>query len=801
MMRQRIHASSASLFAMITALGAPPAFAQDTQPTTEPAAKQQAAAGNSGDTGGIGDIIVTAQKRAENVQQVPIAISAVSSQYLESRDISSIDRLGAISPNVKIERAPSNKTISQISIRGSVTINPAITWEPAVGLYLDGVYIAKAQGSIFDVADLERVEILRGPQGTLYGRNTLAGAVNLVTKKPSGEFGGSAEVSYGNFNYWKAKAVLDLPRMGIFSAKLSGSIQKRDGFIDVVPNPFPQAVLARPNSVKDTNDLNSQSFMAQVRAEPSSNLTIDYMFDYSRFHQRPDFAQLYHINRNGDPRDIFDPNSPSYAFAGAFFPLNLYDRKDRQSTASIDANPLFERSKTWGHALTASLDLGGATLKSITAYRKLRWSDSLDLDGSPLPVAMTQRFTRYHAFSEELQLTGTALDDRLNYVLGLYYFKDFAETLGPQSFFGGGTAFESDYASHTQAYAAYAQADYKITDKLTLTGGLRYTHEKKDIRRLLIAGPNTPARVTVINVPFGGVPDAKFNNVSPSATLRYEPADNINIYARYAKGFKSGGFNGETNIAGTTASLPGCAAPAELTCPYKAETVDSYEIGLKTRFLDNSLQFNIAGFLDNHKNIQLSIFTAEGAAASIVRNAASARIKGIEVETIIRPADWLTLNGSAAFLSANYQKYIDFVGGVATDVSNNRAFPHTPKYTASLGADWRVAEGDWGKFNLIGDMNFVSSYYTFPYPLVTATPSDQNAHTTRSPGRTIVNLRGAVTSIPVGPVKAEVSVWVRNLFKENNPQNFIDFGPGFGGLTVAYFPDPRTFGLTAGIRF
>ena len=150
------------------------------------------------DADGIGMIIVTAQKRSENVQDVPIAITAIGSQFLESRGIDSIDDLGTIAPNVKFERAPASKTISQIAIRGSVTINPAITWEPAVGLYLDGVYIAKAQGSIFDIADLERVEILRGPQGTLYGRNALAGAVNLVTKKPSGEAGGMAELTYGS---------------------------------------------------------------------------------------------------------------------------------------------------------------------------------------------------------------------------------------------------------------------------------------------------------------------------------------------------------------------------------------------------------------------------------------------------------------------------------------------------------------------------------------------------------------------------------------------------------------------------
>ena len=744
--------------------------------------------------GGIGDIIVTAQKRSESIQDVPIAISAVSSEYLESRDISSIDRLGSIAPNVKIERAPSNKTISQISIRGSVTINPAVTWEPAVGLYLDGVYIAKAQGSIFDVADLERVEILRGPQGTLYGRNALAGAVNLVTKKPSGEAGGSAEITYGNFDYMKGKAILNLPKFGIFSAKLSGQIQKRDGFVKIGPNPFPAAFLARPNSVTDTNDLYGESGMFQLRAEPSDNITIDYALDYSRFNQRPDYAQLVKVNRNGDPRDIFDPASPSYPFAGAFFPLNLYTNPTRQSTGSIDGSPLFEKSRTYGHSLTIAVELGAATLKSISAYRNLRWSDSLDLDGSPLDVARTQRFTTFHAYSQELQLTGTAASDRLNYVLGGFYYKEKAETLGPQSFFGGSTRFQSDYGSHTEAYALFAQLDYKLTDAFKLTLGGRYTHERKDVRRFLQI-PGTPA-VTLVNIPYGGVPDAKYNNFSPAATLSYEVNDNVNVYARFARGFKSGGFNGETNDF--RAPFAGCPTGAfELCNPYRPEKVDSYELGIKTKLLDNSLILNLAAFRDQHKDIQLSIFEATGAASSIVRNAASARIQGLELEAIARPADWLTINGSIAYLDARYNRYID--GGI--DVTNNRAFPHAPKYTAAIGADWRIAEGDWGKFNLTGDMNFVSAYFTFPYALTTPTPSDQNAFTTRSKGRTIINLRAALSDLRLGGLNAELAAWVRNLTKESNPQNFIDFGPGFGGLTVGYFPDPRTYGLTLGVKF
>ncbi|AZI36869.1 putative TonB-dependent receptor [Caenibius tardaugens NBRC 16725] len=744
------------------------------------AAQEDAAAG-----AGIGEIIVTAQKRAENIQDVPIAISAVSGQFLESRGITSIDSLGSIAPNVKIERAPSNKTISQISIRGSVTINPAITWEPAVGLYLDGVYIAKAQGSIFDVADLERVEILRGPQGTLYGRNALAGAVNLVTKKPSGELGGSAEISYGNFDAWKAKAVLDLPAMGPLSVKLSGQIQKRDGFIKLTDDPFwgPGSFSSTPLEGR-TNDLDSKSGMVQVRFEPSDTVTIDYAFDYSKFDQRPDYAQLV----NGG------------------YPLAPYINKNRQSKASLDGSPLYERSRSYGHALTAAVEVGEVTLKSITSYRNLKWNDRLDLDGSPYDIAYTGRDTKFHSFSQELQATGTVWDDRVNFVVGAFYYKEKAETEGPQRFFGAfGTPvlYQSDYGSHTRAWALYAQTDIKITDPLKLTLGARYTEEKKDISRYYAGTLVSPT----IDLDYGDVPDAKYSNFSPAATLSYEFNRNVNAYARFARGFKSGGFNGETSDFRTaTADCPSGAF--ELCDPYRPEKVDSYEIGLKTRLAGGKVIFNVAAFWDEHKDIQLSVFTANGAASSIVRNAAKARIRGLEVETVIRPVDALTINASFAYLDAKYKSYIEAIGGVDTDVSGNRAFPHTPKYTASIGADWRVAEGDWGKFNINGDLSYVSSYFTYPYALepqrdpITKALLEPDAYATRSKGRTIVNLRANVADIPLSSgVKGEVSLWVRNLTKEDNPTNFIDFGVAFQSLTVGYFPDPRTYGITAGIKF
>jgi len=772
-------AISASLFVLAT-----PALAQDSE---------------QGD--GLGDIVVTAQKREENIQDVPIAISAVGAKFLESRGIQSIDDLGTVSPNVKFERAPSSKTISQIAIRGSVTINPAITWEPAVGLYMDGVYIAKAQGSIFDVADLERVEILRGPQGTLYGRNALAGAVNLITAKPTGEAGGRAELTYGSFNDRKVRGVLNLPKLGIFSLKVSGQYEKRDGLIKVVPNPVAGVVTALPPQVKRADSINSGSFLVQLRAELSDAITADYTYDYSRQKQKPPFAQLLRVNRNGDARDLFDPASPAYAFGGAFFPIEKFANPKRQSVASIDGD-IYERSRSYGHALTLTADLSAVTLKSITAYRDLSWADGLDLDGSPMKVAFTQRITDYHAFSQELQATGAALDDRLQYVVGAFYFKEKAETLGPQVFFGGGSDLQSDYGSHTKATAIYAQLDYRLTDALKLSLGGRYTHERKDIRRYLRvnvdAANNIFTPFVVANIPYGGVPDAKYNNFSPAATLAYEINPDVNVYARFARGFKSGGFNGETNVFFDPGAPAGCPIGAtELCVPYKAEKVDSYEIGLKSKLLDGMLTFNLAAFRDEHKDIQLSIFTAQGAASSIVRNAASARIQGIEAEMILRPVDALTVNANVAVLDPSYKRYID--GGV--DVSKNRAFPHAPKFTITAGFDWQVLNADWGKLNLYGDVNHVGKYYTFPYPLVTAKLSDQNAHNTRSPGRTIVNMRLALSEIQLGGTKASLAGFVRNLTKEDSPSNFIDFGPGFGGLTLGYFPDPRTWGVSLGVEF
>ena len=330
---------------------------------------------------------------------------------------------------------------------------------------------------------------------------------------------------------------------------------------------------------------------------------------------------------------------------------------------------------------------------------------------------------------------------------------------------------------------------------MKLTLGARYTEESKNIsRQLLVLGGPTP--FVVADVKFGDLPKAKFNNFSPAATLAYQINPDVNVYARFAKGYKSGGFNGETNnFVAPTAACP--TGTPELCTPYRPEKVDSYELGIKNLLADGALVLNIAAFYDKHKDIQLSVFDATGAAASTVLNAAKATIKGIEVETVIRPSNSFTVNASFAYLDAKYDSFLD--GGV--DVSNNRAFPHTPKYSAAVGVDWRAAEGDWGRLNIVGDLNMVSKYYAFPYAFRPEAVPAQLAGNSQAPGRVTANMSITLSELNLGGTKARISGWVKNLTNENALTNYIDFGPGFGGLLLGYFNDPRTFGLTIGAEF
>ncbi|MGH6782093.1 MAG: TonB-dependent receptor domain-containing protein, partial [Sphingomonadaceae bacterium] len=259
----------------------------------------------------------------------------------------------------------------------------------------------------------------------------------------------------------------------------------------------------------------------------------------------------------------------------------------------------------------------------------------------------------------------------------------------------------------------------------------------------------------------------------------------LNVYARYAQGYRSGGFN-------ATAS-----STADVQRIFKPQVQDTYELGLKSRLLDNKLQLNVAAFQNDVSDLQLSVFVPGLSASSILINAGKARVRGIEIEAVARPSDRLTVQTGIGYLDSKYLQYLD--GGI--DVADNRAFPHAPEYTVATSVDWRALDGDFGKLNLIVDLNFMSDYYISPNPLVPTLPTQSPASLTRSPGRTTLDARAVLSEIPIGSATGTLSLWGRNLLNEDNPNFFIDYGANFQRLITAYFPDPRTYGVTLGLRF
>jgi iron complex outermembrane receptor protein len=327
---------------------------------------------------GIEQIIVTAQKREQSLQETPIAISALTSDALEQQDIRDVAALNGMVPNLRLASSPGNANGATINIRGAVTINPALTMEPTVGLYLDGIYIGKNVG-VFDVADLERVEVLRGPQGSLYGKNTLGGAINLITKKPSGEFGGDVRLTAGNYGLTSVKTSIDTPSLGTIgegfgklSAKVAYTATNRNGFIDNVQSDAPGAL---PPSGSDFGNIHAHSGRVALLWQPTAALDVSYGYDFSRSEQRPRFYQL--------TRNVVPMLAPFTS-----------DRRLENGSANGGTK---DNAYIDGHALTISWDagqlgaLGDVTFKSLTGHRQTRAEDDLDWDVSPYAMLETGR--------------------------------------------------------------------------------------------------------------------------------------------------------------------------------------------------------------------------------------------------------------------------------------------------------------------------------------------------------------------------------------------------------------------------
>jgi iron complex outermembrane receptor protein len=728
-------------------------LAQSAQAQTAQA-PSDAVAAPAADKTVLEQVIVTVQRRKEKLQDVPVAATAITAADIESRGISNVADLGSLAPNLQISNTPGNSTSVQIAIRGSVTTNPALFWEPTVGMYVDGVYFGKTQGSVFDLVDLERVEVLRGPQGTLYGRNTLAGAINLVTKRPSGELGGQVGIELGNYNARVGKLSVDLPAFGPLKVSVGGRTETRDGLVKATPG----------SSVSELNSRDNKAGRLAATLDLSKDFTLDYRYDRTKVNQVGQFSQVL----RSDIPNLGITVSPN----------------GRVDTASVNG-PSFEKMNLQGQSLTAEWRINASnTVKYIGARRTMDWDDGLDLDGSIVAVAATQRLSTYSQTSHELQLLGGS--GPLNYVAGVYRFVDDGFTNNPQTFFFGSANFQSDYGFATKGTSVYGQADYKLSDALTLTAGVRRTSEDKSTRRYYAQVDPANAVLAVI-VPQGTTAKTSFNATTPLVSLGYKLNDQASVYARYSEGFKSGGFNGEAQSV------------VESTRPFRPEKLKSMELGLKSTLLGGRMTFNAALFNNESTDLQQAIFTATGAAGSDIRNIGKANSRGFELESAWRVSADLKLQVGYGYLKTKYKEYPNDQG---VNVADNVAVVHAPRHTLNLVADGTLAQTSWGRLRASADYTFTSSHYLYPYQLLTVNQAQATAANTQVRSVGLVNLRMALADIEMGSFgTGEVALWVRNATNKEYIANKIDFGPSFGNLTQGYYIDPRTVGVSLTARF
>ncbi len=715
----------------------------------------------------IEDVYVTATRREERLQDVPVAVTALTAAALDKQQVLDVSALQRAAPNILVLDFGGRASSSRIGLRGPFNNDSIISQDNPVGIYLDGVYIARSAGANLNFLDVERVEVLRGPQGTLFGRNTLGGAISVTTQRPTDEFEGWVEGGYGNYDAWQLSGMVNVPIGEKAGLRIVAKHDERDGFA--------RSSLTGQDIADKQQDYVRAAFNLDINDNWNVYVTGDYTHDKngaSRLALLQTFPIIFGLDYIGlatgglqSGADYIDPFNPVTQTQLQFF-------------------------KGWaaGGSVTITGEIGDMTLKSITGYRKLKERNASDTDNTPFSFVYTipgaERQSKQ--FSEELQLYGNAFDDRLDWIVGGYYFDESGTELTPFVALWPvfGTAGQSTLGSASNSsVGAFVQLTYSITDALRLTGGIRYTHDERSIvsqNFIFNAGPGpvVPVFGPIIACALTGVtpadgcaveaPKAKFDYTPFTLGVDFRPVDNLLLYAKFSRGYRAGGYNlRATDRNGLNTFDP--------------ERMNSWEIGEKVDLFDDRLRLNVNAYYDLYKSIQISTvvqFPGSVAPTAIIGNFGNARIWGVEAELTAVLGN-LTLNASLGTAEAKYTK-LDPTTGLTTA----QPFPYTPDVTASLGVDYLIPLS-FGDINLHAD----AAYRGKVVFATTAFGATQAMTTT--PSYWLLN---AVATLNVESWGVEVSLWGRNLA---NKKYFTEIGD----ITAAFFTyanigDPRTYGFT-----
>ena len=654
------------------------------------------------DVTGVDVITVTARKREENIQDTPIAITAFSADDLKKRSVYTLDGIGDYTPNLVFDKGTGGtggSTSTQIYIRGIGQADFLFTTEPGVGIYVDGIYHPRSIGSIMDLVDIERVEVLKGPQGTLFGKNSVGGAINVVSRKPGNEFSGGVEAIYGKFDRIDVRAHLNIPLVeDKLAASLAFSSHDIDGYVK------------RPLAGDELGGINSKGVRGQLLWTPADNFDFLLSADYTRHRDDAIANTLIDVDQTGSLIGLWN---------GLVAPSQMVFYDDSYiSDDPFESNgtgPNFSDLDLWGISGVATWRAGALTFKSITAYRNQDAFFGHDSDHSPLTYFEQTVDDDQEQFSQELQVNGTHFDDRLDWVLGALYFHEeglstyrilfapglydalellptgvipglggMGNPIHPALDFDGAVSAGID----NDSYAAFAHASFDITDRFSISGGVRYTFDEKGFDSIL---ERFSAGVITHDV---SIKD-DWSAWTPKVSLDYDVTDNVMAYVSAARGFKSGGFNGRPTNAFVAMQ------------PFDPEYVWTYEAGFKSEFVNRRLILNGAMFYSDYTNMQLlSVAIDEfGGIVALVENACEAEIKGFVLEMNAIPFRDARLDFGIGFLDAKYKELDPSVSSITLDDD----LVKTPAWNISVGGEYTVWLADDFGATLRADYSYRST--------------------------------------------------------------------------------------------
>ncbi|HEX7693747.1 MAG TPA: TonB-dependent receptor [Sphingomonas sp.] len=782
------------------------AASADQPSAPEPQADPQAAPTSGG------DIVVTARRRTERLQTVPLAVAVLSGETLANAGAFNVNRLQQFQPALQFYS--SNPRNSAINIRGLGApfglTNDGI--EQGVGLYIDQVYMGRVGASTFDFVDIDRVEVLRGPQGTLYGKNTTAGAVNITTKKPNLTTPEATfEVSTGNYGLVQLKGSASAPIADDkLAVRLSTSVTKRGGTI------YDTAI------AKNLQKQDNFSVRGQLLWQATPDLDFNFSADFSL--QNPYCCVQYYARVGTTQRPL---NRQYAALAAAFgYTPPSFDPFDRVTDLDADIN---SRQEVGGLSLVGNWDIGGATVTSVTAWRYWDWKPANDRDFTGLPITtVSQNPSQQKQWSQELRIASTG-DRKLNYTLGAFFFHQTIETSGSQvqgpaasrwllspsdpnsaipSVLDGLTSTNS-IGFDNSSFAVFGKLNWEVTPRLRIQPGLRLNYDKKS--GSYVAVVTTGSGSTTLNSDQRGVlapqsysPRFSAWNLSGDLTLSYDFTSDVHGYATYARSFKSGGIN----LSGLP--LDSSSNPILSAATVKPEKVNHFELGLKTQFLNRRLTLNLAAFWTEISDYQATVTNGQlGVIRGYLANAAKVRVRGVEFDSSYRPSDRLSLYVNGAFTDA---KYVDFKdapcppelsggtvakgnqvpGAAGTPGALSPAFcdisgqilPGISKWSFSFGGEYNVPVGG-GQAYLGYDGSYRSKFSSNP----------SRSLYTDIQGYSLSNFR-----LGFRKNKWNVYAWVRNAFDQHYFE-LLSVQSGSTGLIVGQPGDPRTYGGTVRVSF